>query len=359
MITEQKLSVAEAARRLGHREPAPRREEGGPQEGCRGVPGIGAPDTGRRGTATTPGRRQAAGDGARHPQQSPDVLRHPDEVTFAGIEEHKTEWPIALVCRVLDVSRSGFYVWRSREPSAAEVRREELTEEVKEIRADVKARYVSPRAHAELVAKGHACSVNFVARIVRGRNRCKSHAQVPADDRPQPRAAGRTERPRPGFRPRAAEHARVCGHHVHPDPRGAAVPGGRRGPVTPRGPGRVDGSNDDQPAGGGRAGDGVGRSSPGLVAHSDRGSPYASQHDQRRLAEERITCRMSGSASAGIMRPWRASCVAQEGAGSRRGLRHPRGREGEHLRAHQGVLQPRPTALIARARCHRGVRANV
>ncbi|AWM42546.1 Transposase [Gemmata obscuriglobus] len=37
MITEQKLSVAEVARRLGHREPAPRREEGGPQEGCRGV----------------------------------------------------------------------------------------------------------------------------------------------------------------------------------------------------------------------------------------------------------------------------------------------------------------------------------
>ena len=35
-----------------------------------------------------------------------------------------------------------------------------------------------------------------------------------------------------------------------------------------------------------------GRSS-GLVAHSDRGSQYASEHDRRRLEEERIACSMS------------------------------------------------------------------
>ncbi|AWM41708.1 hypothetical protein GobsT_71980 [Gemmata obscuriglobus] len=72
------------------------------------------------------------------------------------------------MCRVLGVSRSGFYAWRSREPSAAEVRREELTEEVKAIHAQVKARYGGPRIHAELAANGHACSVNFVARVTRG-----------------------------------------------------------------------------------------------------------------------------------------------------------------------------------------------
>jgi len=42
-----------------------------------------------------------------------------------------------------------------------------LTEEVKEIHADVKARYGSPRMHAELVGRGHECCVNTVARIMR------------------------------------------------------------------------------------------------------------------------------------------------------------------------------------------------
>ncbi|MDY3559885.1 DDE-type integrase/transposase/recombinase, partial [Gemmata sp. JC673] len=37
-----------------------------------------------------------------------------------------------------------------------------------------------------------------------------------------------------------------------------------------------------------------GASCSGLVAHSDRGSQYASEHDPRRLREERITCSMSG-----------------------------------------------------------------
>src|SRR5215216_7487430 len=36
-----------------------------------------------------------------------------------------------------------------------------------------------------------------------------------------------------------------------------------------------------------------GSSGSGLVAHSDRGSQYASDHYQRRLSEERITCSMS------------------------------------------------------------------
>jgi hypothetical protein len=71
------------------------------------------------------------------------------------------------MCRVLGVSRSGFYAWLSRTPSAAEVRREELTEEVKEIHAEVKGRYGSPRIRAELVDRGHACGVNFVAKVMR------------------------------------------------------------------------------------------------------------------------------------------------------------------------------------------------
>ena len=86
---------------------------------------------------------------------------------FAWIEERKTEWPVTQMCRAVEVSRSGFYAWRSRVPGVAETRRETLTERVAEIHAEVKARYGNPRMHAELVDRGHECCVNAVARVVR------------------------------------------------------------------------------------------------------------------------------------------------------------------------------------------------
>lgn len=71
------------------------------------------------------------------------------------------------MCRALGVSRAGYYAWRNRRPRARAVRRAELTAEVKAIHARVKARYGSPRVHAELVARGYTCCVNFMARLMR------------------------------------------------------------------------------------------------------------------------------------------------------------------------------------------------
>jgi len=88
-------------------------------------------------------------------------------VTFAWVEERRAEWPVTHMCRVLEVSRAGFYAWRSRVPSATETRRKGLTEQVTQIHAEVKARHGSPRMHAELVGRGHDCCVNTVARVMR------------------------------------------------------------------------------------------------------------------------------------------------------------------------------------------------
>src|SRR5262249_40875877 len=142
-------------------------EEGLPHRRGQRVPRLRPPHTPRRREPPTPRRGQAPGGGARHPKKSDGVLRHPSELIFAWIEERRNQWPVALMCRALGVSRAGYYAWRLRQPSAAQKRREELTEEVKAVHAQVKGRYGSPRVHAELVARGHECCVNFVVKLMR------------------------------------------------------------------------------------------------------------------------------------------------------------------------------------------------
>ena len=71
------------------------------------------------------------------------------------------------MCEVLDVSRSGFYAWRSRPVSQRSQRHRELVDEIRKIHAnrDMKS-YGSPRVHRELVARGKICSENTVAKLM-------------------------------------------------------------------------------------------------------------------------------------------------------------------------------------------------
>lgn len=59
-------------------------------------------------------------------------------------------FPIRMCCRVLEVSESGFYVWRNRPPSARLVRRAWLTDAIAAVHAASHGIYGSPRVHAEL-----------------------------------------------------------------------------------------------------------------------------------------------------------------------------------------------------------------
>jgi putative transposase len=74
---------------------------------------------------------------------------------------------VAVMCRTLGVSRSGYYARLKRPPSAAAARRTELVARIGEVHAEVKGRYGSPRVHAELTARGVACCVNTVAKLMR------------------------------------------------------------------------------------------------------------------------------------------------------------------------------------------------
>jgi hypothetical protein len=88
-------------------------------------------------------------------------------VTFAFIEQHARTWPVRLMCRVLGVSPSGFYGWRSRPESARSASNRQLLDDVRRIHAAHHRRYGSPRVHAALRAEGRSVSRGRVERLMR------------------------------------------------------------------------------------------------------------------------------------------------------------------------------------------------
>lgn len=58
--------------------------------------------------------------------------------------------PVQVACRVLNVSESGYYEWRSRPRSEREVRHAWLTDLIRQIHTTSRGTYGSRRAHAEL-----------------------------------------------------------------------------------------------------------------------------------------------------------------------------------------------------------------
>jgi putative transposase len=69
---------------------------------------------------------------------------------FGFIAAKKAEHSIKTMCRVLEVSRSGFHAWAARAPSARAVADTRLTARIAEIHTDSRKTYGSPRVHAEL-----------------------------------------------------------------------------------------------------------------------------------------------------------------------------------------------------------------
>ena len=90
-------------------------------------------------------------------------------MTFRFIAANAGEWPVRWMCDALEVSASGYYAWASRPDSPAEHRRQELAGVIEDVHAEVKGRYGSPRMAAELNARGHECSENTVAKLMRER----------------------------------------------------------------------------------------------------------------------------------------------------------------------------------------------
>jgi putative transposase len=75
-------------------------------------------------------------------------------VKYACIERCRDRYSVQLMCRLLGVSRSGFYAAKSRPESNRSIRNRELLGEIKRIHAQSKGVYGSPRIRAELADEG-------------------------------------------------------------------------------------------------------------------------------------------------------------------------------------------------------------
>lgn len=113
------------------------------------------------------------------------------------------EYPLSLLCRVFEVSRSGYHAWRTRKPSARQQANDRLLAAIGQLHQGPERCYGSPRLTPELNALGHACSENRVARLmqrygVRAQRRKRFVPRTTDSDHDQPIAPNRlAERPTP------------------------------------------------------------------------------------------------------------------------------------------------------------------
>jgi putative transposase len=218
-------------------------------------------------------------------------------VIFSFVEQHKQLWPVTLMCDVFAVSTSGFYAWLMRPTSELERRREAILAEIRLIHAEVKRRYGSPRIHKELEARGMDCCVNTVAKWMHDdgiraktkrkfRNTTDSNHKRPVADNILDRQFNPTKPNEAwvtdityiwtweGWLYLAAVEdlysRMVVGWSMADHMESRLVVDALEMAVARRLP------------------------EEGLVAHSDRGSQYASEHYQRLLLKHGIECSMSG-----------------------------------------------------------------
>src|SRR6516164_5153745 len=200
------------------------------------------------------------------------------------------------MCRVLQGSPGGYYSWRGRPASARQQRREALAGEIRAIHREVKQRYGSPRMHAELLARGRSCCVNTVARLMHEQGiaaKTKRKFRCTTDSSHNlPVADNLLDRQ---FEPAAVNRAWVADITYIPTREGwlylAAVEDWYSRQVVGWSMGERISSRLVVDA----LEMALSRRLPGqgLVAHSDRGSQYASDDYQRLLGRHGITCSMS------------------------------------------------------------------
>gem|GEM_PF-3504325 len=93
---------------------------------------------------------------------------------YQFIALHQQDYPISTLCRVLQITVSGYYAWHKRAPSQRSQEDAKLSERIERIYQTNRQVYGSPRIHAAL----HARSAKFAGRSG-WRGSCESVDLVP------------------------------------------------------------------------------------------------------------------------------------------------------------------------------------
>jgi putative transposase len=207
---------------------------------------------------------------------------------------------VTVMCDVLQVSTAGYYAWRDRPIGDGQQRRDRLITEIWVIHDTVKARYGSPRIHAELVARGSPCCVNTVAKLMQTQGiaakTTRKFRHTTDSNHDLPVAPNLLDR---DFDPKTANEAWVADFTFVPTREGwlyfAAVED-----LYSR---RIVGWSMSDRMTSRLVVDALEMAvqlrlpEAGLLAHSDRGSQYASEHYRRLLEKHGVECSMSRRAN--------------------------------------------------------------
>ena len=83
------------------------------------------------------------------------------------MRDHREEFPIGKMAKVLKVSRSGYYRWLQGHLGKRALEKEVLRKEIRILFVKHKGRYGSPRIREDLKEMGYCCSRIRVSKIMK------------------------------------------------------------------------------------------------------------------------------------------------------------------------------------------------
>lgn len=216
---------------------------------------------------------------------------------YAAIDRWQAEFPVTRLCRVLQVSESGYYAWGKRSPAPRQQANQQLEQTIRQVWQRYRGRYGAPRIHAELQSTGLRVGHNRVARLMRvaglrGKTARRRQPRTTQVDATQPVAPNTLARQFTVTRPNTVWLADITYIETHEgflylaalldlasrQIVGIAMADHLRAELVEA---ALDMALQQR------------RPPPGLLHHSDRGSQYTSQSYRQRLHECGVTLSMS------------------------------------------------------------------